>query len=195
MKTSRKALLMAAALAMTAGAFPLMTIVGHAEVLDGHQIAVDANGAIRMPEVDYRKEWVALGSWAVAAEEGIPGSQGIHVVYTQPETVAAYRKSGAFPDGAILIKELFTATTSDMTTGTISRANETTGWFVMVKDSANRYPGNKLWGDGWGWAYFDAADRINTKTTDYANECMACHVPAQNSDWIYTEAYPVLHGE
>jgi hypothetical protein len=24
------------------------------------------------------------------------------------------------------------------------------GWFVMVRDSKNTHPGNKLWGDGWG---------------------------------------------
>ena len=91
----------------------------------------------------------------------------MHVVYTQPDSVAAFRKTGKFPDGAILIKELFSTNTEAMTTGTVSRANQTTGWFVMVKDSTNkRFPGNKLWGDGWGWAFFDGKNRAKTKTTD-----------------------------
>jgi hypothetical protein len=26
----------------------------------------------------------------------------------------------------------------------------------MMKDSKGRHAGNKLWGDGWGWSWFDA---------------------------------------
>jgi hypothetical protein len=195
MKYRNKAAVVAAVLAVTAGALAFAMPVGQAETADGFQIAVDGDGAIRLPEVDFRKDWVALGSWAVAAEPDIPGSQGIHVVYTQPESVASYRKDGKFPDGAILIKELFTTTTDSMTTGTVSRVDETVGWFVMIKDSANRYPGNKLWGDGWGWAFFDAQDRVKTKSTDYTADCLGCHVPAQNNDWVYVEGYPVLQGK
>ncbi len=189
---NKKAALVAAVLAVTAGALPFAMPVGQAESADGFQIAVDGDGTIRLPDVDYRKDWVALGSWAVAAETDIPGSQGIHIVYTQPESVASYRKEGKFPDGAILIKELFTTTTDSMTTGTVSRVDKTVGWFVMIKDSANRYPDNKLWGDGWGWAFFDAKDRVMTKSTDYTADCLGCHVPAQNSDWVYVQGYPVL---
>jgi len=187
--------ILAVVLVLAAAAFPLGVQLGQAQTLDGFQLAVDGKGNIRMPAVDYRKDWVALGSWAVAAKEGVLGSQGLHVVYTQPETVAAYRKTGKFPDGAILIKELFTTTTGSMTTGTISRADKTSGWFVMIKDLTNRFSNNKLWGDGWGWAYFDAKDRMNTKSTDYAVDCKGCHVPVQKSDWIYVLGYPVLRGK
>ena len=45
-----------------------------------------------------------------------------------------------------------------MTTGTVSHAETLKGWFVMMKDSNGRYASNKLWGDGWGWAWFDAAN-------------------------------------
>ncbi len=46
-----------------------------------------------------------------------------------------------------------------MTTGTISHADSLIGWFVMVKDSQGRYASNKpVWGDGWGWSWFDAAN-------------------------------------
>jgi len=195
MKYRNKAAVVAVVLAVTAGALALAMPVGQAQTADGFQIAVDGDGAIRLPAVDFRKDWVALGSWAVAAEPDTQGSQGIHVVYTQPESVASYRKDGKFPDGAILIKELFTTTTDSMTTGTVSRVDETVGWFVMIKDSANRYPDNKLWGDGWGWAFFDAQDRVKTKSTDYTADCLECHVPAQNNDWVYVEGYPVLQGK
>ncbi len=171
----------------------LMPSVSHSQSTSALNKTIDSEGNIRLPEVDFRKEWAALGAWAVAAEEGTQGSKGIHMVYTQPETVDAYRKTGKFPDGAILVKELLGAKTADMTTGRISRAGDIEGWFVMVKDSTGKFEKtNKLWGKGWGWAYFGANDRVKTTTVDYEAECLACHIPAKDNDWIYTEAYPVL---
>jgi len=151
---------------------------------------VDGGGNLRVP-ADYRTAYQMLGSWAVAANDG-PGSRQLHVVYASPGTIAAYRKDGHFPDGTVLVKEVFNTTTNDMTTGTVSRAGTLAGWFVMVKDRAGRFPGNKLWGDGWGWSWFDATDPGKTTSTDYTTDCQTCHVPAQQSDWIYTQGYPVL---
>jgi hypothetical protein len=61
----------------------------------------------------------------------------------------------SFPDGSVLVKEVFQAATGPMTTGTVSHAET---WFVMTKDVNGRHPDNALWGDGWGWSWFDAAD-------------------------------------
>jgi hypothetical protein len=152
---------------------------------------VDENGTITIPE-DYR-HWQFLGTWAVATEEEDEGgSSAFHNVYTQPETVAAFRSTGQFPDGAVVVKELLTATTDFMTTGEISYATETEGWFIMIKDTQGRFAGNTLWGDGWGWALFNADDPSRTVTEDYQNDCIPCHVPAENDDWIYVRGYPVL---
>ncbi|MEM7426985.1 MAG: cytochrome P460 family protein [Pseudomonadota bacterium] len=157
--------------------------------------AVDDTGGIRVPDADYRKDWTMLGTYAVAEEEGKQGSQGLHMVYAQPEAVAAYREHGKFPDGTVLVKELFSTKTEDMTTGTVSRAAKTTGWFVMVKDAKGRFADHKLWGDGWGWAYFDAEDPNKTTSTDYEADCKGCHVPAQATDWVFVQGYPVLTGK
>jgi len=97
-----------------------------------------------------------LGNWAVAANQGA-GSKELLVVYASPGTISAYRQNGRFPDGALIVKEVFDTATGPMTTGTVSRAENLKGWFVMMKDDKDRYAGNKLWGDGWGWAWFDAA--------------------------------------
>lgn len=152
---------------------------------------VDADGKITIP-MNYRS-WQFLGTWAVAPDEdGAVGSKGFHNVYTQPETVAAFRSTGKFPDGAVLVKELIKATTDDMTTGEISYAAETEGWFIMIKDTQGRFNGNALWGDGWGWALFNADDPATTVTENYKDDCIACHVPAENDDWIYVRGYPEL---
>jgi Cytochrome P460 len=152
---------------------------------------VDDKGNLRVP-ADYRTAYQMLGTWAVAKEDG-PGSKELHVVYASPGTITAYRKDGHFPDGTVLVKEVFKTTTRNMTTGTVSSAGTPAGWFVMVKDNVGRFPGNKLWGDGWGWSWFDATDPQKTTSTDYRKDCQSCHLPARNSDWIYTPGYPVLN--
>ncbi len=152
---------------------------------------VDDKGNLRVP-ADYQTAYQLLGSWAVAANDG-PGSKELHVVYASPGTIAAYRKDRHFPDGTVLVKEVFNTTTKAMTTGTVSSADTLAGWFVMVKDSVGRFPRNKLWGDGWGWAWFDATDPQKSTSTDYTKDCKSCHVPARESDWIYTYGYPPLN--
>jgi hypothetical protein len=154
------------------------------------EIVVDANGNLHVPEA-YRTTYQALGSWAVAADRG-KGSKELHVVYASPGTVTAYRESGHFPDGAVLVKEVSDAATSEMKTGTVSRAETLKGWFVMMKDSKGRYADNKLWGDGWGWSWFDAGNPSKTTSTDYRTDCQPCHVPARDSDWVYVFGYPPL---
>jgi hypothetical protein len=154
------------------------------------EAAVDAEGNLHVPR-DYQTTYQPLGSWAVAADEG-RGSKELHVVLASPGSVEAYRKDGRFADGTVLVKEVFEAATKEMTTGTVSHANKLKGWFVMVKDSNGRYPGNALWGDGWGWSWFDAANPTKTTSTDYRLNCKSCHVPAQATDWIYVDGYPAL---
>jgi Cytochrome P460 len=154
------------------------------------ETVVDAHGDLHVPDA-YRTTYQALGSWAVAADHG-KGSKELHVVYASPGTIAAYRESGHFPDGAVLVKEVFDAATGKMATGTVSRAEKLKGWFVMMKDTKGRYAGNKLWGDGSGWSWFDAANPAKTTSTDYKTDCQPCHVPARTSDWVYVVGYPPL---
>jgi hypothetical protein len=154
------------------------------------ETVADANGNLRVP-ADYRTAYQYLGSWAVAADQG-QGSKEIHVVYTSPGTISAYRRDGRFPDGSVLVKEVSETTTGAMTTGNVSSAKMLKGWFVMMKDSKNSHPDNKLWGNGWGWSWFDAATPSKTTSTNYKVDCQPCHIPARASDWIYVQGYPAL---
>jgi hypothetical protein len=151
---------------------------------------VDANGNLHVPH-EYGTTYQFLGSWAVANDHG-QGAKQVHIVYASPGTIAAYHKTGRFPDGSVLVKEVYQATTGQMTTGTISRAGTLKGWFVMVKDSKDQHPGNKLWGDGWGWSWFDASNPSQTTSTDFKTDCQSCHLPARSSDWVYISGYPPL---
>jgi hypothetical protein len=151
---------------------------------------VDASGNLHVPDA-YRTAYQFLGSWAIAADEG-QGSKELHVVYASPGSITAYHKNGRFPDGAVLVKEVFEAAAGQMTTGTVSHAETLKGWFVMMRDSSGRHAGNKLWGDGWGWSWFDVANPSKTTSTDYKTDCLPCHVPAQASDWVYVQGYSPL---
>jgi hypothetical protein len=169
-------------------------VVAYGAASAGHwprtQAVGDASGNLHVPD-SYRTTYQLLGTWVVAADQG-QGAKQLHVVYASPGATAEYRKNGRFSDGAVLVKEVFEAHTAQMTTGTVSSAGTLKGWFVMVKDSKGRYPGNKLWGDGWGWSWFDAGNPSKTTSTDYRADCRACHVPAQASDWVYVGGYPPL---
>jgi cytochrome P460 len=143
---------------------------------DGQQEAVvDAQGNLHVPS-NYRAAYEFLGTWAIAADKGV-GSSELHTVYASSGTIAAYHKSGRFPDGTVLTKEVYEASTGPMTTGTVSHAQTLKGWFVMVKNSKNSHPGNALWGNGWGWSWFDAGTPMKTTSTDYKKDCLPCHVP------------------
>ncbi|MGH9396771.1 MAG: cytochrome P460 family protein [Terriglobia bacterium] len=160
-----------------------------------HQTAgtvVDAQGNLRVP-AHYRTSYQFLGSWAIAADKG-QGSKGIHIVYASPGTIATYRKTGQFPDGSVLVKEVYQTATRPMATGTVSHAQKLQGWFVMVKESTDIHPNNKLWGDGWAWSWFDAGNPLKTTSTNFKTDCLSCHVPAQATDLVYVGGYPPLHG-
>jgi len=62
----------------------------------------------------------------------------------------------------------------------------------MVKDATNRFPDNPLWGDGWGWAFFNPDNTTKTVSTDFKKDCLACHEPVRSSDLVFTYAYPLL---
>jgi hypothetical protein len=154
---------------------------------------VDSNGSMHVPE-NYRLDYQYLGSWAVAADQ-VSGSKELHIVFASPGAARAYRAGGAFPQGTVLVKEVFQATTASMTTGTVSHSKTLKGWFVMVRDTTGQHAGNKLWGDGWGWSWFDAGNPTRTTSTDYKSDCRGCHVPAQAAEWVYVDGYPSLWAE
>ena len=150
---------------------------------------VDKDGQITRP-TDFREKWTYLGSWVHPEDK----KSGFHNVYTQPGVAEAYNKNGGkFPDGAVLVKEVMSEGVMDMTTGKgVLHAKDLVLWFVMIKDEKGRFPDNPKWGDGWGWALYYADDPSKDVSTDYKKDCIGCHIPAKQTDWIYIQGYPVL---
>ena len=151
---------------------------------------VTKDGGISRP-TNYRETFLHLGSWAVAKKPDQPVFE-MHNVYSRPEDIRAYRENGKFPDGAVLVKEITKVSSDKLTTGQSSWSTDDKVWFVMIKDSKGRFPGNDLWGDGWGWALFEAKEPARNVATDYKTDCKVCHVPAKKDDWVYIRGYSIL---
>jgi len=149
---------------------------------------VDAKGIIRKP-ADYRARYQALGFWSVVDSNN---DTDMHYTYASPGTAEYYRKNGKFADGTVLVKEIFGTDHAQLTTGDAHWASDTKIWFIMVKDDKGRYPGNPLWGDGWGWALYKSDAPDKQVATDYKKDCLGCHVPAKATDWVYVRGYPAL---
>ena len=82
--------------------------------LDG--TLVDTHGNISLPG-DLQRRWEFLGTWSIAGKE-LSTVAALHNVYIQPDAVTQYRKTGQFPDGTVIVKELIKTATGAMTTGT-----------------------------------------------------------------------------
>ena len=171
----------------------LLTLAGHEVQSQSNSGAngfdlVDKAGILHKP-ADYRDRYQALGVFSVA---DLNGGVELHYTYAPPGTAEYYRKNGKFADGTVLVKEVFGTEHGQMTTGDVHWAKGTKVWFVMIKDEKGRYPGNPLWGDGWGWALYKSDAPDKQVATDYKKDCLGCHVPAKQTDWVYVQGYPVL---
>lgn len=155
--------------------------------LDAYSSFVSEGGDFTFP-ADFPTGFVFIGSWAVAGASGVAE---IHAVYARPVDVSNYKETGKFLDGAVLVKEVTETLGAPHTTGNAFWSHKGKTWFLMVKDSKQRFSSNPLWGDGWGWAQFDP-DTKKQIATNYKADCLGCHIPAKKSDWVYAYAYPAL---
>ncbi len=151
---------------------------------------VDKAGNIGKPK-DYRDKYQALGAYTVLDPKG----NQMHFTYASPGSAEYYRQNGKFADGTVLVKEVFGTEHAQMTTGDAHWASGTKVWFILVKDEKGRYPGNPLWGNGWGWALYKSDAPDKQVAVDYKKDCLSCHIPAKATDWIYVQGYPVLHSQ
>lgn len=151
---------------------------------------VDKDGTIHLPE-DYRLKWIHLGSWHVEGKNGEAGE--VHDVYAEPEAVAAFRNTGKWAAGATLVKEVRASQKGKMTTGNVHWDGQIKQWFVMVKDNNHTFPENPNWGLGWGWGLYSIDEPKKNISTDHEIDCKGCHIPAQRTDWVFTQGYPTLN--
>ena len=112
-----------------------------------------------------------------------------HTVYMNPEAYDHYEKTGEFPDGTVLVKELISVGTKEASSGKGYFMGEFIGLEVSIKDKTRfkEEPGN--------WAYFSFGHKYPLRDAARAQaavSCNDCHGGAADDDYVFTQYYPVL---
>ena len=137
------------------------------------------------------REWVYVGTPLTPNELNPPEAPfpEFHNVYIHPADFAEFKKSGKFPDGTILIKELVSVGAKQASSGKGYFMGDFIGLEAAVKDS-RRFPDEPGY-----WAYFSFGHKYplaeNTSAQPVAT-CNACHAANADEDWVFVRYYPVL---
>jgi cytochrome P460 len=155
-----------------------------------------ADGKLELPK-NYH-EWVYVGSPLTpnALNGGKAGFPEFHNVYLQPEAYRIYKKTGKFPEGTIMLKELQLTQPGDAEDGSRQEVSGR-GYFpaarngidIAVKDS-KRFAKTKNWG------YFNfghhAPPYAETAAPAPAENCAQCHIDNATKDMVFTKFYAIL---
>lgn len=150
---------------------------------------VDESGNITRPKEFLQWEFIGFQQLELKNDKK---RVEIHNVYTELETINAYRETGAFPDGAVFVKEMLKLPLDAPNDGNPDPNAERIGWFVMIKDTEGRFEGNKIWGKGWGWALYKVKKPEKNTTKSFRRECIGCHIPAKDTEYINIHSYAAL---
>jgi cytochrome P460 len=160
----------------------------------------DSNGRLKLP-VGYRR-WTFVG--APLTPDGLNGGKAgfpeYHLVYIEERNVDAYLKTGTFPDGTVIVKELTRVLDPTFPDG--SRAEPSgRGYFngtfngldVTVKDRRRFAKTN-----GWGFFNFGhhALPYEQSAAESPASECAGCHMAfVAKTDMTWVQFYPILRAK
>jgi hypothetical protein len=137
------------------------------------------------------REWVFVGSsLGLRYDEGRKQTDQLEYknVYIDPAAYRAYKETGVFPEGTVLVLETAAGEEKKEPGLRGSFQKEFTGLSAAVKDK-DRFPD--------GWAYFSFSDGPG-KVKDKAQPakkaaCYECHRQKGAEDNVFTQYYPVLN--
>ena len=155
-----------------------------------------ADGQLKLPQ-DFHT-WVFLGSPLTphGLNDGKAGFPEYHNVYIHPVAYQAYRRTGKFPEGTILLKELQLTQPGTFADGSRVESSgrgyfpgKVNGIDISVKDS-------KRFSDTNGWGFFNfghhAPPYPKTAAVQPKDACAACH-EANATDMVFSKFYaPIL---
>jgi cytochrome P460 len=191
---------------------PTLVILGLAVVAasslprySGHVVAAapqsaavfDADGKLELP-VGYRR-WVFVGAPLTpnGLNNGKAGFPEYHHVYVEEKNVDAYLKTGSFPEGTVIVKELTRVLNPTFPDGSRTEPSgrgyfngEFNGIDLTVKDSKRFAKTN-----GWGFFTFGHHPLPYEKTAAEkpVTECAGCHLSyVAKTDMTWIQFYPIL---
>ncbi len=142
--------------------------------------------------------WVFVGAPLTpnALNNGKANFPEFHNVYIEPGSYAIYKRTGVFPEGTILFKELqLTLPPAEFPDGSRMEPSGR-GYFggpfngadVAVKDT-------KRYADTGGWGYYNFhhyEPKAPSAKLRPKEECAACHMANAKKDDVWTQFYPLL---
>jgi Cytochrome P460 len=170
----------------------------------------DSDGKLKLPNFSFRR-WVFVG--APLTPEGLNNGKyncnadgtnctrsnfpEYHHVYIEEKNVDAYLKTGSFPEGTVIVKELtrvlkptFPDSSRTEPSGRGFFNGEFNGIDLTVKDSKRFAKTN-----GWGFFSFGHHPLPYDKTSaeKSVTECAGCHIAnVANTDMTWVQFYPIL---
>ena len=160
---------------------------------DVNEPRFDAEGNLLLPDAGYR-EWIYVGTPVTPNDmnAGKAPFPEFHNVYIRPADWAHFKKTGAFQDGTMLIKELISVGSKAAVSGQGYFMGDFIGLEATIKDAKRfpKEPGN--------WAYFSFSQEdhslpLKEKASAFPTAaCAACHQAAAADDMVFTQYYPIL---
>lgn|SRR5262245_7044030 len=156
-----------------------------------------ADGKMKLP-TGYRR-WIFIGAPLTpnALNNGAANFPEYHHVYVEARNLDVYLKTGSFPEGTVLVKELTQVLNPTFPDGSRTEPSGR-GYFngmfngidVSVKDR-KRFPNSN------GWGYFTFGHHPEPYATTAAEssvaECAGCHIAnVAKTDMTWIQFYPLL---
>lgn len=158
-----------------------------------------ASGEVKRP--DGWRQWVYVGTPLTpnALNGGAAPFPEFHNVYIEPSAFKAFSATGEFPEGTQIAKELVSirapdGANPDGSTNEVSGVAYMQGEFIglelTVKDN------ERFASEPGGWAYFSFGHipepYAETAVAFPAQSCNSCHAGSAETDFVFTQFYPVL---
>jgi hypothetical protein len=154
-----------------------------------------ASGDLILPK-DFHK-WIFVGAPLTpnALNGGKANFPEFHYVYIEPGSYEIYKRTGAFPEGTIIFKELELTLPAQNPDG--SRLEPSgRGYFPSVPNGADvTVKDSKRYAATHGWGYFNFNHHEPKAPTAKARpkeECAFCHMASAKKDDVWTQFYPLL---
>ena len=159
----------------------------------------DSDGKLKLPDPHTFRRWVFVGAPLTpnALNNGKANFPEYHHVYIEERNVEAYLKTGSFPEGTVIVKELTRVLNPTFPDGSRTEPSgrgyfngQYNGIDVTVKDSKRFAKTN-----GWGFFTFGhhPLPYAESAAEAPASECASCHQAyVAKTDMTWVQFYPLL---
>ena len=131
-------------------------------------------------------------NWQIISSSHRTDNKTLRVIFGNDIAIKAARSGNInpWPKGAMLGKVVWKEGKDEHWTAAIVPKKFVHVEF-MLKDKV-KYKST----GGWGYARWVGPDlKVHGKNDSFANECVACHTPVKNQDYVFTKPAPLFNGK